>query len=177
MKVVSWVLILFSSIRLCIGSCPNLCNGHGNCGAGNVCSCFSGWDGGAADCSYRSCPKGVAWADKAHGVDAAHQLSECSNAGICDRQSGMCICFDGFTGNSCQRSACPNNCNGNGICTTLNDISVFEGPDYDAAIQTSGDGQGVQYTGWDRKSITMCNCDDGYFGPDCSLSELKFIDI
>lgn len=84
--------------------CPNMCSGHGLCGVGNTCSCFEGWSGGAADCSFRNCPTGTAWADKAYATDKAHQVAECSNAGICDRISGTCKCFDGFTGAACQRS-------------------------------------------------------------------------
>lgn len=31
--------------------CANSCSGHGQCGVGNVCICYDGWNGGAADCS------------------------------------------------------------------------------------------------------------------------------
>lgn len=51
-----------------------------------------------------NCPNGTAWADKAYAIDLAHQLAECSNAGECDRGTGMCKCYDGFTGSACQRS-------------------------------------------------------------------------
>ncbi len=50
------------------------------------------------------CPLGIAWFDKAYGLDLAHQNVECSNEGICDRVTGICKCFHGFTGNACQRS-------------------------------------------------------------------------
>ncbi len=84
--------------------CPNMCSGHGLCGFGNTCACFDGWNGGAADCSFRTCPNGTAWADKAYATDKAHQVTECSNAGICDRKTGTCKCFEGYTGAACQRS-------------------------------------------------------------------------
>ena len=32
--------------------CSNSCSGHGTCTVGNVCSCYTGWSGGAADCSF-----------------------------------------------------------------------------------------------------------------------------
>jgi hypothetical protein len=51
-----------------------------------------------------TCPTGKAWADKAYATDKAHQEVECSNAGLCNRKSGQCECFDGYTGNACQRS-------------------------------------------------------------------------
>ena len=49
------------------------------------------------------CPLGVAWVDKPYETDKAHQKTECSNAGYCDREKGVCICYPGFTGNACQR--------------------------------------------------------------------------
>jgi len=57
------------------------------------------------------CPTGVAWADKAYGNDVAHQTVECSNAGVCDYNSGKCKCFAGYSGSACQRSklVCHNN--------------------------------------------------------------------
>ena len=110
--------------------CPNMCSGHGDCGAENVCNCFDGFDY-APDCSLRTwtpspntdtyththtrrerrisgtCSEGVAWADKAYAIDLAHSLAECSNAGLCNRDTGKCECFDGYTGLACQRCICP----------------------------------------------------------------------
>jgi hypothetical protein len=61
-------------------SCPNNCNGHGDCFNPNrVCDCYNGWTLG--DCSQRLCPMGTAWADYATGVDEAHNPEECSNMG------------------------------------------------------------------------------------------------
>ena len=115
-----------------------------------------------------NCPNGTAWADKAYALDSAHQSAECSNAGICDRASGVCKCFSGFTGAACQRSACPNDCSGHGTCSTIKDVSLYSGPDYDSTIEYSGDGLGNAYTNWDKSSIQLCECDSGYFGADCS---------
>lgn len=50
------------------------------------------------------CPKGKAWFDLPTSDDVAHQLAECSNAGVCDRLKGDCICLSGFTGAACNRS-------------------------------------------------------------------------
>jgi hypothetical protein len=106
-------------------ACPKLCSGHGICGDGNICSCFEGWDPGAADCSRRTsiffiyepyvvttvllsilglCPEGNAWIDKAGAAYEAHREVQCSNAGLCDHVRGVCECFPGFSGNACQRS-------------------------------------------------------------------------
>jgi len=100
-----FVLTLFLCLTsLSLSACPNQCSGHGVCKTGNTCSCFPGWRGGAPDCSFRECPQGPAWADLAIATDVAHQNVECSNAGVCDRTTGACSCFSGFTGFSCQRS-------------------------------------------------------------------------
>lgn len=66
---------------------------------------------------------------------------------------------------------CPNDCSGHGTCATMKDISFYSGPDYDNSVQTFGDGKGVAYTNWDKDSIQFCECDDGFFGSDCSMSE------
>ncbi|KAJ1435282.1 hypothetical protein B484DRAFT_325589, partial [Ochromonadaceae sp. CCMP2298] len=152
-----------------VARCPNSCSGHGSCGAANICTCYPQWDGGAADCSQRICPQGPAWADKAYAADFAHQDAECSNAGKCDRETGNCVCFAGFTGNACQRATCPNDCSGHGICSTISDVSTYNGPDYDSTVLTEGDGVGVAYTNWDKDSIQLCECDTGFFGADCTL--------
>jgi hypothetical protein len=34
---------------------------------------------------------------------------------------------------------------------------------------TGGDGVGPDYANWDGDHVTVCNCDWGFFGPDCSL--------
>lgn len=54
--------------------------------------------------SIGSCPYGRSWADKAIDYNTAHQESECSNAGICNRDTGNCMCYNGYSGNACQRS-------------------------------------------------------------------------
>ena len=149
------------------GACPNQCSLHGTCNSDGTCTCDNGWDY-AADCSLRTCPTGKAWADKAYDEDTAHSTVECSNAGFCDRSKGICVCFDGFTGSACQRSTCPNECSGHGLCITVANAGLFYGPWYDVPGGGSRTGQGPAYTGWDKDSTTLCTCDAGYFGADCS---------
>lgn len=38
------------------------------------------------------------------GWTRAHGYAECSNAGICNRQTGECKCFPGYEGEDCSRS-------------------------------------------------------------------------
>lgn len=50
---------------------------------------------------------------------------------------------------------------------TIQDVGVMYGLDY-VQPGPGGDGVGPTYTNWDKSSITVCNCDAGFFGPDCS---------
>ncbi len=50
------------------------------------------------------CPSGIAWVDKPYTLNVAHQTVECSNAGVCNKLTGTCACYEGFSGNACQRS-------------------------------------------------------------------------
>lgn len=68
---------------------------------------------------------------------------------------------------------CPNDCSNHGACVTMNEMALLKGPDYNHATNNSGDGIGVDYSNWDKGSVTLCNCDLGRFGPDCSLSKLS----
>lgn len=51
------------------------------------------------------------------------------------------------------------------------EMSILKGPDYFPTTDYSGNGQGMAYGNWDEDSITLCNCDSGYFGVDCSLGK------
>eukprot|EP01029_Cantina_marsupialis_P022529 TRINITY_DN54_c0_g1_i1.p1 TRINITY_DN54_c0_g1~~TRINITY_DN54_c0_g1_i1.p1 ORF type:complete len:399 (+),score=115.39 TRINITY_DN54_c0_g1_i1:118-1314(+) len=87
-------------------------------------------------------------------LNTAHQKSECSGRGICDRNTGVCGCFDGYTGEACQRTSCPNSCSGHGICQTQ---KRFSSDNY--------------ATAYDAEKQMGCLCDAGFRGPDCSLIE------
>lgn len=89
----------------------------------------------------------------------AHFYKECSNKGICNRGTGICECFPGYSGEGCSRTACPNDCSGHGTCARLVD-----------SHPTDEGNESVQgYFGWDAYATQECKCDPGYFGPNCSL--------
>ena len=140
--------------------CPNSCNGQGLCNVPDrTCKCFAGYEG--ADCSLLSCPKGPAWSDQATGVDKAHNLAVCSNMGTCDHLLGSCSCRIGFEGSACQRKKCPNTCNNAGKCLSMSEYAETKDP-----------GSGIVYsyeTIWDANQLYGCDCDENYYGPDCSL--------
>merc|ERR1712054_82650 len=54
--------------------------------------------------------------------DEGHFYMECSNRGICDRKSGECECFDGYTGVGCSCLSCPESCSGHGTCETVDEL-------------------------------------------------------
>jgi len=97
-------------------------------------------------------------------TNSAHYYSECSNAGICDRASGTCDCFEGYEGSACQRASCPSNsdgiCSGHGVCKTIREIAA--------------DDEDNVYRLWDMDSSLGCVCDGGYSGADCSERVCKY---
>lgn len=94
-----------------------------------------------------------------HG--GVHTYTECSSQGICDRTSGTCNCFDGYTGKGCRRTVCPNDCSGHGLCSrnvdANGDYATADAPYFTYATQY-----------WDGEKTMRCQCDRGYEGADCS---------
>jgi hypothetical protein len=83
-----------------------------------------------------------------------HEYAECSSAGMCNRATGECECFDGFRGGACSRTACENDCSGHGTCETI--------------AKAAADDYSTIYELWDGEIMYGCVCDPGYTGLDCS---------
>lgn len=93
-------------------------------------------------------------------VDTAHEYMECSNKGLCDRNTGACECFEGYEGGACNRASCPNKCSGHGTCESIAELAFdnFENI----------------YALWDKDATMGCACDAGFSGPDCSNRMCKY---
>ena len=164
MNKINVLLLLFTILCLSFnvfGYCEKDCNGHGTCEARDKCSCYKGRDGyplyTGNDCSKRTCPRGLAWIGEVQKSNDLHPFVECSNMGDCNRNSGLCNCFNGRDGVACERTTCPLGCSGNGICYTQKQLAAEVGRVYE--------------TPWDANKMVACMCDIGYRGLDCSLIE------
>lgn len=182
-----FVTSLFLVLLYVDAHCPNMCSGHGSCGPDDICTCYNGFT--YPDCSARLCRQSRAWykaaakeeEENGHG---AHILeTECSNAGLCDRKSGHCKCFSGWTGTACERLLCPGNmnCNGHGTCETLMEQNALrrnqhgdeeDNGEYKSVKYTQPlnelDGTGATAARWDADKIVGCDCDFGWTNYDCS---------
>jgi hypothetical protein len=155
-----------SAAALCPGEPP--CGAKGTCGEHDKCTCFPGYAG--QDCSQRTCNHHTAWNhiseetissldDSTSGAYklVKHGPTECSSKGDCDRDSGECKCYDGYTGKGCRRMECDggSTCSGHGQCRSLSDVASTEG-------------YAKGYNGWDKDMIQSCDCDPGWSGVACT---------
>jgi len=167
-------------------ACDNGCSGHGVCGLNDVCKCHDGWATGmdktSGDCSDRVCPYDFAFASKPTNTTKRHEYAECSARGICDRSTGECECIEGYEGQACHRTSCPNDCSGHGRCQYIDDIPKYGTLyDYDRAdantdFYTSLYLTADNYYGWDNLKTRGCVCDPGYIDVDCSKRMCPFGD-
>eukprot|EP00753_Platysulcus_tardus_P008034 PLAT15564.1.p1 GENE.PLAT15564.1~~PLAT15564.1.p1 ORF type:complete len:362 (+),score=77.92 PLAT15564.1:107-1192(+) len=173
------LLLVACLLAFVAADCPNSCSGHGTCGSSDVCTCYRNWM--AADCSQRICPFGHAFSDRPKGdlnhdgatdtdtyvsefmngldtdfqdsteENSFHFYRECSAAGTCNRETGLCECLPLYTGSACQRTVCPNSCSGHGKCISAGEKGSTDYADW-----------------WDADKTFGCECDGGFTGADCS---------
>mmetsp|Transcript_27499 Transcript_27499/g.84373 ORF Transcript_27499/g.84373 Transcript_27499/m.84373 type:complete len:253 (-) Transcript_27499:497-1255(-) len=198
MQKLSVVVVVALTVRPALGGieirqvgCQDLgyCHGHGRCVSATrgsptmTCDCFDGW--GSAkdtaidkmlDCSQRTCLAGIATSDLPRSATDAHPARECSGNGLCDRETGRCLCFPSWEGSACERRACPRACSGHGQCVSMLELATLED-----ALPLQNRSNTSSYTRpWDRRIGVACHCDSSwpvgpgqrqepeFFGPDCS---------
>jgi hypothetical protein len=153
-------------------NCDNGCSGHGSCALDDVCNCYDNWGVGlgmqSGDCSDRICPFEIAWVDTPNGAGKSHRYAECAGRGICNRGSGLCECFEGYEGEACHRTTCPNLCSGHGTCEYIEDMAFMQtyADYYQRDFQD--DPKLMSYTWWDKTKTRGCVCDAQYTDIDCS---------
>ena len=153
-----FLCLLLCTLSYVSATCGDQCSGHGSCGKKDKCVCQNGYMG--INCAGKVCLFGYAWS----GVPISNDLrayAECSNAGICDRKTGLCDCNPGFTGGACRRLACPNQCSGHGTCKKIGDLARDVSPLVNGRLDR-------KYDLFDKNMAQSCKCDPGYVGPDCS---------
>lgn len=153
--------------------CDNGCSGHGSCNVRGKCQCYDNWGMGlshlSGDCSERICPYELAWVDKPDEFGNRHKYAECSNRGICNRDSGECECFPGYEGKACARTTCPNDCSGHGRCLYIKDLPFGEVPaDADLDSYIFQQPKTFNYYDWDGGKTRGCYCDPQWGDVDCS---------
>jgi len=166
-------LALFGTAQ---AACPNSCSGHGTCGADDTCTCFQDWimgDQNGGDCSDRKCPYEISWVSAPDTNGFVHGYAECAGRGICDRSSGQCECFDGFTGKACAYTTCPNDCSGHGTCEYVEELTIASTPgdyynDVFEGFHTTSVALDYVNTLWDAGKSRACLCDPMYTEVDCS---------
>ena len=168
--------------------CTERCNCYEKLGDGDDTSRYGTR---SVDCTLTNCPRGLGFSGLPVSETKAHFDVECSNAGLCESQTGNCECFDGFTGIACERQTCFSDCSGHGQCVTMSNFPHLDTAlplnSADDLVYGSHEGQ-VSGVAWDFNTISGCVCDskwpvgsDGYdlpefFGPDCSLQHCESSD-
>merc|ERR1719284_351028 len=117
-----------------------------------------------------ACPNGCS----GHGTCGFdHTYAECAGRGICDRSSGECDCFDGFTGKACAYTTCPNDCSGHGTCEYIEELAIgsVAGDYFNGAgigFHTKPAVSSYVSELWDYGKTRACVCDPMYTEVDCS---------
>jgi len=98
---------------------------------------------------------------------------ECSGKGLCDRSTGECECFDGYTGKGCQRMTCPNDCSGHGTCEYIEELTHGTTAGHYWSTQSgiytvAKTFENTMAKVWDNHKAMACVCDAGYIDVDCS---------
>ena len=95
-------------------------------------------------------------------VDGTRESAECANRGACDRATGTCQCWSGFTSSDGAGSAGSTGDCGHFDGTVVPTCPIGGADDEVCSGHGACTGAGDEYT---------CTCHEGYMGGDCSLLE------
>lgn len=172
-----------------------MCSGHGTCDwniAVPICTCPAPWTGPtcenddclacvnagtltpAAPCTVL--PTSVCNCDttKYSGSRCQYKLcpSSCNSNGQCDRNTGLCACYEGYFGEDCSGVKCINDCSGNGRCIAgvCTCYLGFFGPDCSGikCPRDCGANGGCNFV------TGKCKCATGYTDQDCMFTTCPF---
>lgn len=167
-----FVLSASGEVATCPGAVP--CSGHGVCDTDSH-RCYCQWPYTSGDCSEISCPTGRTWFAYPVADEEDHlQYTTCSDMGLCDTNTGQCVCREGFYGEACDYMSCPAGssgqglCSGHGRCMDMSELALWSTLNGDSTAYTYGTEANNIHT-WDGDRIHGCLCDKGYAGYDCSL--------
>lgn len=164
-----------------------MCSGHGSCDWQSPgCTCTPPWQG--TKCENDDC---VACVDSGtlgpvctvsptsscncdspsyYGNRCQYKkcLNDCNANGQCDRNSGVCACYEGYFGEDCSGVKCINDCSGHGRCVsgTCTCYTGFFGPDCSGinCPRDCGANGGCNYV------TGKCKCAAGYTNEDCMFT-------
>ena len=107
--------------------CPNGCSGHGSCGINDKCECYKRPSGGGVDGARlldAHVPQGggvgCGLGRRQRGAPAV----QCSNKGACDGKSAGRLLRQLRRHRGGERTVCPNDHNGRGICYTQKQLAA-----------------------------------------------------
>merc|ERR1719310_2518266 len=121
-------------------TCPQNCNGRGNCQPNGICHCQTGYSG---DSCQSFCP------------------NECAHNGDCIE--GACLCFAGFLGVDCSITGC---CSGHGSCDDPGKCVCDPGwSNDDCSVQIMCPDPPCSGHGTCKNG--HCTCMPGFSGPVC----------
>ena len=134
------------------------------------CLCSAGWTG--ETCSHMSCP---------FATSEARSQEQCSGEGhgTCDLDKGSCECEDGFTGKACEICVDTSHMScvvggsdkpREGVTSTLNPNCKCHKGYTGICCTRVACSNGCSGHGSCDGAAGICNCEDGWFSPDCSKS-------
>ena len=154
-------------------SCERNCSNNGYCHY-NRCICNENYWGD--DCSNLFCYNSFCYID--FDIFSNQKCFHCSGHGKC-LSNGKCECNKGYLGDDCGILDCLNNCSGegNGECIVMmpqsqcncNQTNKRGGDDCSVIFCLNDCGKGEC-----NYNEGVCNCEEGYFGEDCSLYIIDF---